>query len=203
MTQYDDCLITAIQEGGLQFPLLCMIWGVFMTLTLSPIVEEMVHKQPLRAVEFDPPKGIKLLYKDGREVEILLGMQRAILAKLLGQPTRSRTSKQGYPYEMFEGLPISFFYEPISNTLSEIRFFDVDAAAYDEEALRAVEVKAYFKGKSLLDIHRNDLEDWFENELDLNTTGEGIYAEDIGFYLDYDLLDDERARFISMHVPKV
>lgn len=174
-----------------------------MTPTLSPIVEEMVRKQPLRAVEFDPPKGIKLLYKDGRELDILLGMDRKVVRDLVGRTFEADVANDGYLFDLFKDLPLSFFYDPINMALSGVKFFDVDPSAYNEEELRAVEVKAYFKGKSLLDIHRNDLEDWFENELDLITTGmHGIHEEELGFYLDYPL-HQERASMISMHVPTI
>jgi hypothetical protein len=91
------------------------------------------------------------------------------------------------------------FYYANDLTLKNIVFGDIDHHGSSEEEIRALEVKAYFRGKSLLDTPRRELKRWIREELDLSTYGEIVVSE-LGFLVNY-LKDDKRASDIAMGYP--
>lgn len=166
---------------------------------LSESVKELAATKPLRAVEFDPPRGMKLLYKDGTETEVLLGMdQETVRSRVKSTYDYNPFSIKGCPSDAFDNVPFVFYYAN-DLTLKNIVFGDIDHHGSSEEEIRALEVKAYFRGKSLLDTPRRELKRWIREELDLSTYGEIVVSE-LGFLVNY-LKDDKRASDIAMGYP--
>ncbi|MGG6294940.1 hypothetical protein ACQ4M4_10980 [Leptolyngbya sp. AN02str] len=169
---------------------------------LSDEVIALAAKQPLKAVEFEPEADLpsmKLLYKDGSVETITLGMHIDEVRAKVRDTYKYDPYFRGYAYDGFPVVPFSFYYDPIKFTLKKIVFGDIDHHGSSEEEIQALEVKAYFRGKSLLDTPRRELKRWLREELDLSTYGE-IFVSDLGFLVNY-LKDDKRPSDIAMGYP--
>lgn len=169
---------------------------------LSDEVIALAAKQPLKAVEFEPesdPPSMRLLYKDGSVEIITLGMHMEEVRAKVRDTYKHDPLFLGYAYDGFPVVPFSFYYDPIKLTLKKIVFGDIDYEGKSEEVIRALEVKAYFRGKSLLDTPRKELKRWLRKDLNLSTYGE-IFVSDLGFLVNY-LKEDERPSDIGLAFP--
>lgn len=167
---------------------------------LSESVRELAAKKPLKAVEFDPPHGMKLLYKDSTEVEVFLGIdQETVRNRVKGNYNFDSFDNGERPCDTFKNHPFMFYYDQKDLTLKHIFFSDIDWEGSPEEEIRALEVRAYFRGKNLLDIPRRELNRWFRNDLNLSTYGD-IVVPVLGFSVNF-LKGDKRASDIAMGCP--